>query len=84
MEELLQKLKVQIVEQLNLKDINPSDIVNDDSLFGDGLGLDSIDALELIVLLQQEYGIKLSKAEDGPKVFKSVQTMADYIMANKK
>ena len=84
MEELLKNLKVQIVEQLNLKDINPENIGNDESLFGDGIGLDSIDALELIVLLQQEYGLKLSKAEDGPKVFKSVQTMADFIIANKK
>jgi acyl carrier protein len=48
--------------------------------FVEGLGLDSIDALELIVLLQQEYKIKLSNAEDGPKVFKSVSTMADYIL----
>jgi len=84
MEELLKNLKVQIVEQLNLKDINPENIGNDESLFGDGIGLDSIDALELIVLLQQEYGLKLSKAEDDPKVFKSVQTMADFIIANKK
>jgi acyl carrier protein len=84
MEELLKNLKVQIVEQLNLKDINPEMIGNDQSLFGDGLGLDSIDALELIVLLQQEYGLKLSKAEDGPQIFKSVQTIADYIVANKK
>ena len=84
MEELLKKLKVQIVDQLNLKDINPETIGNDDALFGEGLGLDSIDALELIVLLQQEYGLKLSKAEDGPKIFKSVQTIADFIVANKK
>ena len=84
MEELLKNLKAQIVDQLNLKDINPETIGNDDALFGEGLGLDSIDALELIVLLQQEYGLKLSKAEDGPKIFKSVQTIADFIVANKK
>jgi acyl carrier protein len=48
----------------------------------EGIGLDSIDALELIVLLQQEYNIKLSNAEDGPRVFYSIRTMADYITAN--
>lgn len=84
MTELKENLKKQIVEQLNLKDINPADIGDDMPLFVEGLGLDSIDALELIVLLQQHYGIKLAKAEDGPIVFRSVNTMADYIMANKK
>ena len=84
MTELKENLKKQIVEQLNLKDINPVDIGDDMPLFVEGLGLDSIDALELIVLLQQHYGIKLAKAEDGPIVFRSVNTMAEYIMANKK
>lgn len=80
----MQNLKVQIVDQLNLKDIKPEDIGDDQPLFVEGLGLDSIDALELIVLLQQHYGIKLTKAEDGPEVFRSVNSMAKYIMANKK
>lgn len=84
MQELMQNLKVQIVDQLNLKDIKPEDIGDDQPLFVEGLGLDSIDALELIVLLQQHYGIKLTKAEDGPEVFRSVNSMAKYIMANKK
>ncbi len=84
MTDLKENLKKQIVEQLNLKDINPADIGDDQPLFVEGLGLDSIDALELIVLLQQHYGIKLAKAEDGPIVFRSVNTMAEYIMANKK
>ena len=84
MQELMQNLKVQIVDQLNLKDIKPEDIGDDQPLFVEGLGLDSIDALELIVLLQQHYGIKLTKAEDGPEVFRSVTSMAKYIMANKK
>lgn len=75
-------LKAQIIAQLNLQDIKPEDIGDDQSLFVDGLGLDSIDALELIVLLQQNYNIKLSNAEDGPKVFKSVRTMAEYITAH--
>jgi acyl carrier protein len=84
MTELKENLKKQIIEQLNLKEVKPEDIGDDQPLFVDGLGLDSIDALELIVLLQQHYGIKLSKAEDGPAVFRSVNTLADYITANKK
>lgn len=84
MTELKENLKRQIVESLNLKDIKPEDIGDDQTLFVEGLGLDSIDALELIVLLQQHYGIRLSRAEDGPAVFRSVSTMADYIQANKK
>jgi len=84
MTELKENLKRQIVDQLNLKDIRPEDIGDDQPLFVEGLGLDSIDALELIVLLQQHYGIKLAKAEDGPMVFRSVNTIADFIQANKK
>ncbi|MFN8242433.1 MAG: phosphopantetheine-binding protein [Ferruginibacter sp.] len=82
MDKLMSDLKAQIIAQLNLQDIKPEDIGDDQPLFVDGLGLDSIDALELIVLLQQNYNIKLSNAEDGPKVFKSVRTMAEYITAH--
>ena len=82
MDNLMQKLKVQVIERLNLKDLKPSDIGDDQPLFVEGIGLDSIDALELIVLLQQEYNIKLSNAEDGPRVFHTIRTMADYITAN--
>jgi len=79
MDKLMSDLKKQIVAQLNLQDINPEEIGDDQALFVEGLGLDSIDALELIVLLQQHYNIKLSNAEDGPKVFRTVRTMAEYI-----
>ena len=72
-------LKRQIIAQLNLKDLKPEDIGDDKPLFVEGLGLDSIDALELIVLLQQEYKIKLANAEEGQSVFRSVRTMAQYI-----
>ena len=82
MDKLMADLKEQIVEQLNLQDIKPGDIGDDQPLFVEGLGLDSIDALELIVLLQQKYKIKISNAEDGPKVFRSVRTMAEYITAH--
>ena len=84
MTELKEKLKRQIVEQLNLKDIKPENIGDDQPLFVEGLGLDSIDALELIVLMQQHYGVKLEKAEDGPAVFRTVNSMAEYIESNKK
>jgi acyl carrier protein len=82
MDNLMQKLKEQVIERLNLKDLKPENIGDDDPLFVEGIGLDSIDALELIVLLQQEYNIKLSNAEDGPRVFHSIRTIADYISAN--
>jgi acyl carrier protein len=82
MDNLKQTLKEQIIERLNLKDLKPEDIGDDQPLFVEGIGLDSIDALELIVLMQQEYNIKLSNAEDGPRVFHSIRSMAEYITAN--
>jgi len=82
MEKLMADLKVQIIEQLNLQDTKPGEIGDDQPLFVEGLGLDSIDALELIVLLQQNYKIRISNAEEGPKVFRSVRTIAEYITAH--
>ncbi|MEO5984974.1 MAG: phosphopantetheine-binding protein [Ferruginibacter sp.] len=79
MDKLIAELKAQIITQLNLQDVKPENIADDQPLFVEGLGLDSIDAPELIVLLQQQYKIKLSNAEDGPKVFQSVKTIAEYI-----
>ncbi len=84
MESLMQDLKAKIIEQLNLQDLTPADIGDDQPLFVDGLGLDSIDALELIVMLQQHYGIKISNPDDGPKIFKSVRTIAEFVMAHPK
>jgi len=78
--DLIQQLKEQIIKQLNLADKTPEGIKDDDPLFVEGLGLDSIDALELIVLLQQEYDIKLKNAEEGQSIFRSVSAMADYIL----
>ena len=83
MEQLMETLKKQVIEQLSLHHLKPEDIGDDEPLFVEGLGLDSIDALELIVLLQQQYHIKLSNAEDGPKVFKSIRTIAEYIQQHK-
>ena len=74
-----EELKQQIIEALNLEDITPADIQDDAPLFGEGLGLDSIDALELFVLLDKQYGIKLKDKEEGKQVFRSVNTMAAYI-----
>ena len=84
MEQLILNLKQQIIQTLNLNHLKPEDIVSDQPLFGDGLGLDSIDALELIVLLQQQYGIRLADPSEGPKIFRSVQSMAEYIQVNQK
>ncbi|SFN21532.1 acyl carrier protein [Algoriella xinjiangensis] len=83
MENLITELKVKIIEILNLEDVTVEDIKNDDSLFGDGLGLDSIDALELIVLLDKEYGIKITDPKEGKTIFQSVEVMADYIQKNR-
>ncbi len=84
MAELTEKLKKEIIEVLNLEDLEIEDIDTNLTLFGDGLGLDSIDALELIVLLEKNYGIKLEDPKEGKKVFHSIQTMADYIEENQK
>ena len=83
MEELILNLKKQIIEVLNLEEVTPTDIADDAPLFGEGLGLDSIDALELIVLMEREYGIKLSDPAKSKEVFRSVQHMAEYIAENR-
>ena len=84
MEELIEKLKKEVIQQLNLEDIKPEDIAADSPLFGEWLGLDSIDALELIVLLEKNYGLKIEDPKDGKKIFHSIQSMAEYITANQK
>jgi acyl carrier protein len=82
MSDLKEKLKTQIIKQLNLEDMNPEDIKDDAPLFGDGLGLDSIDALEFIVLLEQYYDIKIADPSEGKEVFQSVNSLAAYIEKN--
>ena len=84
MEELTKELKEEIIEALNLEVMTPEDIDENDALFGDGLGLDSIDALELIVLLDKKYGIKLANPAEGKAIFKSIATIADYVSKNRK
>ncbi len=79
MEELINELKLQIIKALNLEEVTPEDIDENAPLFGEGLGLDSIDALELIVLLEKQYGIKLANPAEGKDIFKSVSTIAAYV-----
>ena len=83
MDELKRQLKQQIIEVLSLEEINPEDIVDSEPLFGEGLGLDSIDALELIVLMEKNYGIRLNNPAEGKAIFASLDTMADYIAQNR-
>ncbi|MCF2492780.1 MULTISPECIES: phosphopantetheine-binding protein [Dyadobacter] len=80
MDNLKEDLKKQIIEQLNLEDITPADIADDALLFDEGgLGLDSIDALELIVLLEKYHGIQVVNPDEGKVAFKSINSMAEYI-----
>ena len=82
MDDLIKKLKVEIIEVLNLEDLDIDDIETDAPLFNEGLGLDSIDALELIVLMEKEYGIKIEDPKKGKEIFYSVKTMSDFITKN--
>jgi len=81
--ELKEKLKSQIILFLNLTDLTPADIKDNEPLFGDGLGLDSIDSLELIVLLKREYGVNIQDPKIGRKVLVDINTMAAYIEEHK-
>lgn len=84
MEELIKELKEEIIKVLNLDEITPDDIDENAPLFGDGLGLDSIDALELIVMLEKNYGIKLQDPSKGKEIFQSIAVMADFVAKNRK
>ena len=80
MKELIEEIKAQIISALNLEEMTPADIDDNAPLFGDeGLGLDSIDVLELIVLMEKNYGIKLTSPAEGKAVFQSVAVIADYV-----
>lgn len=80
-EALIEELKEQIVTTLNLDDIEPSEIGNDEPLFGSGLDLDSIDALELVVSLEKKYAIKIGSSEESKAALESVNTLANLILA---
>jgi len=81
--ELKQQLKKQVVVFLNLLSVKPEDIKDDEPLFGTGLGLDSIDSIELIVLLSREYGITIHDPKEGRKILVDINTMADYVEKNR-
>lgn len=84
MENLKNELKLKLIDALNLEGMTPEDIDDNAPLFGDeGLGLDSIDVLELIVLLEKNYGIRLATPSEGKAVFRSIAVMADYVAANR-
>ena len=78
--DLIEKIKGLIIQRLKLMDMTPEMIENDAPLFGEGLGLDSIDALELVLGLEKEFGVIIPDAEAGKKVFQSVRTMAQYVL----
>jgi len=83
MEELKAELKAKIIEALNLEEVTVDEIEDQAPLFGDGLGLDSIDALELTVLLDKDYGIKVTDPKIGKTIFQSIETLAAYISENR-
>lgn len=85
MEQLIQQLKEELIEALNLEEITPEDIDTETPLFGnDGLGLDSIDALEIILVLERNYGLRIENPNEGKHIFYSIRTLANYITANQK
>ncbi len=86
MNELIEKLKRELIEELNLEEMTPEDIDPDAPLFNEGLGLDSIDALEIILILERNYGVKIKNPSEGEakEIFKSVRSLAEYITAHQK
>ncbi|MDD1749601.1 MAG: phosphopantetheine-binding protein [Methanothrix sp.] len=83
MNELIDELKTKIIESLNLLDVSATDIDADAQLVGGDLGLDSIDVLELVMMLEKDYGVKIDSKELGVQIFTSVRTLADYVHHNR-
>ena len=79
MEKLIKDLQVKIVDVLNLFDVQPDDIKADERLVGGDLGIDSIDVLEMVIMIEKDYGVKIDNKELGVKVFASLRTLAEYI-----
>ena len=84
MEELITELKEKIIETLDLIDVTPADINDDDTLVGGRLGIDSIDVLELVMMIDKDYSVKIDSKELGEKIFISLRTLAEYIYKNRK
>ena len=76
------KLKELLVENLALEDVSPDDIKDDEVLFGDGLGLDSLDAVEIVVLLQRNFGLQIKDVTQGREVFYSIDTLSRFVYHN--
>ncbi len=74
-----EQLKKIIIEELNLEEISPEDIDDDAPLFGEGLGLDSLDAVEIVVLLEKHFGVEVKSLDEGREAFRSINTLAAYI-----
>ena len=83
-EELIPEVKKLIIDSLRIEGMTPEEIETDAPLFGEGLGLDSIDALQLVVAMEKDYGVVVPDAEVGAIVFQSVRSMAVYIAENRK
>lgn len=83
MEQLIESLKADIIDNLGLSDITPEEIDPAAPLIGEGLGLDSIDTLELIVLMEKKYGVKVPDIKVGREIFSSLNSMANYIESNR-
>lgn len=85
MEQLINDLKLQIKEALHLEDLSIEDLDENAPLFGEeGIGLDSIDILEIIVLLEKEYGIRIANSKEGKAIFQNIKSIAEYVQANRK
>jgi acyl carrier protein len=84
MKELLRELKIKIVEELQLKDVNPDQLADDTPFFDRGLGLDSVDLLVLVALMDRDYGVQIFSRELGEKVFITLSTLAEYVAKMRK
>jgi len=82
--QIRKQLKELLVANLSLDDFKPEDIKDDEMLFGEGLGLDSLDAVEIVVLLQRNFGLEVKDMEQSRKIFQSIDTLARYICENRK